>query len=508
MAACPVRSFNPRISLLLLTLCVAAAAPAFAVNLTVGNAQVQPGQGFTVPVTLTAGVGESVGGLQYRITFNPQILSFPGAQTGYADGPAATAAAKGGAASFVNGNEINVVIAGLNNFAMANGIVSNLTFSVLATATAPGTASLTISNIVASTPSATTIPNPTGTNGTITLVEGPETYIGPGNDIFTSPSTTVTMPVMLNVDPTVNVSSVEFQLSFSTELAYGTTTAGAASTASGKGVTANQTSPGLVTVVIAALNNFRIDSGVLANVTFTTPASWSTGGSAQVQFQQITAASTTATSVPNIVTDSCIISVPRTAVSVATSAPARLGQNYVVPISLSTLAGYETSSCQFDLEFDPNVFTYVSTATGASATAAAKNVTGALQPSGDRVRVIVAGLNTFPIGNGIIASITLAVKSTAPLGDTGLYLESYTASDSGAQAMPFAATMSATVTVSAFEPQDINQDNIIDVVDVQLTVNIILSTTTPAYTLQGDANGDSIVDVVDVQTIVNKILAP
>lgn len=59
-----------------------------------------------------------------------------------------------------------------------------------------------------------------------------------------------------------------------------------------------------------------------------------------------------------------------------------------------------------------------------------------------------------------------------------------------------------------FAPEDVNQDSVIDVVDVQLTVNIILALTPPSYAGEGDANGDSLVDVVDVQTVVNKILFP
>jgi len=60
--------------------------------------------------------------------------------------------------------------------------------------------------------------------------------------------------------------------------------------------------------------------------------------------------------------------------------------------------------------------------------------------------------------------------------------------------------------LSNYKPQDVNRDTAIDVVDVQQTVNIILSLFTPTYAGQGDANSDNAVDVVDVQTIVNCIL--
>jgi len=75
-----------------------------------------------------------------------------------------------------------------------------------------------------------------------------------------------------------------------------------------------------------------------------------------------------------------------------------------------------------------------------------------------------------------------------------------------------AATSSANFSVSlaaapAYSPKDVNRDGTVDVVDVQLAVNIILSLHTPQYAGQGDANGDSTVDVVDVQNVVNCILS-
>jgi len=69
-----------------------------------------------------------------------------------------------------------------------------------------------------------------------------------------------------------------------------------------------------------------------------------------------------------------------------------------------------------------------------------------------------------------------------------------------------AAGANGSMILSNYKPQDVNRDNAIDVVDVQQTVNIILSLFTPTYAGQGDANSDNAVDVVDVQTIVNCIL--
>jgi hypothetical protein len=69
-----------------------------------------------------------------------------------------------------------------------------------------------------------------------------------------------------------------------------------------------------------------------------------------------------------------------------------------------------------------------------------------------------------------------------------------------------AQTVNGQMVLSNYKPQDVNRDDNIDVVDVQMTVNIILQLQQQQYPGQGDANEDTNVDVVDVQTIVNCIL--
>lgn len=53
---------------------------------------------------------------------------------------------------------------------------------------------------------------------------------------------------------------------------------------------------------------------------------------------------------------------------------------------------------------------------------------------------------------------------------------------------------------------DVNRDGVVNVVDVQTTVNLILGTAPPTYSMQGDVNSDTAVNVVDVQEIVNIVL--
>ncbi len=81
------------------------------------------------------------------------------------------------------------------------------------------------------------------------------------------------------------------------------------------------------------------------------------------------------------------------------------------------------------------------------------------------------------------------------------------------------ATASATPTATASsvpptaaptsepEPEDINQDDRVDVLDVQLIVNVFLgSQTDPEIVARADVNGDGSVNVLDVQAVVNAYL--
>jgi hypothetical protein len=54
---------------------------------------------------------------------------------------------------------------------------------------------------------------------------------------------------------------------------------------------------------------------------------------------------------------------------------------------------------------------------------------------------------------------------------------------------------------------DVNQDSRVDVIDVQITVNVILGTEVrPEMVARADVNGDGRVDVLDTQVIINVIL--
>ncbi len=493
------------VMLLALAVSVAAALPA--VSFTVGSTTAQRGATIVIPVSIQATGAEQPAGMQYDLTFDPNILSY----VSYGDGPSTTAAAKQGATSTPSTGVVRVVIFGLNANVMANGTISNVTFTVSQTA-ALGPATLGITGIQVSDPNAQTIPNNTGNAGTIDVVSGPPTYIGAVNDILTSANATIGVDFELIADATVDVAGVNFTVNYNPAvLTYTTSTAGSVVTAAGKGVTANMTSPGIVTVVIFGLNQNAIANGVLVSVGFTVNASAAGGAQTDVSLSNIAASKPDASAVGNIVTDSSIVTVPRVSLAPpATTMQARLNQNFVLPLSLNyhgssaAAAGFQT-----DVEFDDSVFTYVSAAAGASATAAGKQVTAAiLQGTTNVVRVVVFGLSASTMASGVAVNLTFTVNASAPLGNTRIYLDEFLATDANAIEIPFSATMDALATVTAFEPEDVNQDGNINVVDVQTTVNVILTINTPAYPGQGDVNNDTTVNVVDVQVIVNKILNP
>jgi hypothetical protein len=86
-----------------------------------------PGQtGVRVPVTLSPGAGEAVAGMQFDVMYAAAV--FPVVQA--AAGPVAEAAGKQVFWSAPEAGRIRVVVAGLNQNAMAGGVAVNLLFSI------------------------------------------------------------------------------------------------------------------------------------------------------------------------------------------------------------------------------------------------------------------------------------------------------------------------------------------------------------------------------------------
>ena len=66
-------------------------------------------------------------------------------------------------------------------------------------------------------------------------------------------------------------------------------------------------------------------------------------------------------------------------------------------------------------------------------------------------------------------------------------------------------TMSLSFSQCDYDIGDINQDNILDVIDIIATVNIVLNNTESVES--ADINGDGEIDILDIISIVNIILS-
>ncbi len=95
--------------------------------LTVGSVDAEPGQtGVALPVSLTASQGEEVSAIQFTVVFDSGTLDLPEVVLG----PAAQAAGKEIQTNPVSAGKVQVLIAGLNQDAIADGVVASALFDV------------------------------------------------------------------------------------------------------------------------------------------------------------------------------------------------------------------------------------------------------------------------------------------------------------------------------------------------------------------------------------------
>ena len=153
---------------------IAAINTCFAATLTVGQNSAIPSQpGVSVPVSLSSGVGEQVAAVQFDITFNSAILVLSDATAG----PAASSAGKDISFSTVEPGRARVIIAGLNQNIIPDGIIANALFNVNISAPG-GEEPVSLSGVLLSDPNGVAVPSesvpgrvsiaavvPTGGNG-------------------------------------------------------------------------------------------------------------------------------------------------------------------------------------------------------------------------------------------------------------------------------------------------------------------------------------------------------
>jgi len=89
-----------------------------------------------------------------------------------------------------------------------------------------------------------------------------------------------------------------------------------------------------------------------------------------------------------------------------------------IPVFLETDAAEDVAALQVDIVYDPDVFTLTSAALGAAARDAGKELNLTLVSAG-RARILIAGFNTDPIENGIVA---LPIFSVASQAEKGIYI--------------------------------------------------------------------------------------
>lgn len=134
-----------------------------AATITVGTDSASPGaQNVILPVNLVSGTGEDVSGLNMDIGYDTSKVTFKGVTTGQA----ALDAGKTVSSSSPQSGTIRIIVFGLNQTRIADGIIANISFDIQSGIS--GAITLTVSKAAASAPDATSVPLST-VAGSITI---------------------------------------------------------------------------------------------------------------------------------------------------------------------------------------------------------------------------------------------------------------------------------------------------------------------------------------------------
>ncbi len=121
-----------------------ACAQGMAATLTAGQVDAKRDTTITVPLTLGLGGDDKIAGFQGDIHFEPKALSL----VTISPGPAAVETKKNVSYSTVSRGHVRLILAGLNQNLMHNGIVANIVFRV-ASQTASGRQAITFEKVTA-----------------------------------------------------------------------------------------------------------------------------------------------------------------------------------------------------------------------------------------------------------------------------------------------------------------------------------------------------------------------
>ena len=137
-----------------------------AVTLTVGDNSGLPGETITIAVDLTSKVNESIAGLNFDLGFDSTRLTISGVSAGQV----VTDAGKSLSYSEPAAGIVRILIFGLNQDIIADGVIADVSFDIQPTASA-GPITLSLSSAAVTNPGAQAI-SVTTVNGLLTIMEG------------------------------------------------------------------------------------------------------------------------------------------------------------------------------------------------------------------------------------------------------------------------------------------------------------------------------------------------
>ncbi len=137
---------------------------AFAATMTVGQSDGHPGEtAVSVPLTLNSSPGDIVAALQTDAKYDPNALTV----TSISSGPSATAANKTVSFSTQTPGIVRLIVAGLNQNAISDGVVAIMVFDI-AQGASTGVQTIQLAGALAADPTGSAVPIET-TPGSITI---------------------------------------------------------------------------------------------------------------------------------------------------------------------------------------------------------------------------------------------------------------------------------------------------------------------------------------------------
>lgn len=183
-----------------------------------------------------------------------------------------------------------------------------------------------------------------------------------------------------------------------------------------------------------------------------------------------------------------------------------LRSSTVLNTQISLTNNVSITALQFTISI-PNNFSGAAATIGSVATTANKQLLcGAIAQNPITETCLIFGLNTTPLGNGVIAAIQTNVWST-PVGSTSniVKITNIVASDGTGTQVTLNQTSSFNITV--LSNCDLNGDTIMDILDINLEANWILGLSVASPTFTADMNNDTQSNILDLSLLINNVLS-